>query len=267
MALGVALGVASSVVGGILGGSRAKRAQRAAQKEAARLQSQLNSLEANRQPIINPYEGATDLSSMATDYSSQFSNPYANLSVATQAAEMQIEQTDIALANTLDTLAQTGGGAGGATALAQAAAASKKQVAASIEQQEAANEKMRAQGEAQLEQRIISEKQRIEGIQMSQAERMQNLDAQGKSFMFNQRENREQMKIDRTAALLDNARQMAAQASADRTAALTGMIGGITSSLSSLGGGSSNNSTPPPTTRPPVTAVSTLEPSSVVSVG
>ena len=251
MALGVALGVASSVVGGILGGSRAKRAQRAAQKEAARLQSQLNNLEANRQPIINPYEGATDLSSMATDYSSQFSNPYANLSVATQAAEMQMEQTDIALANTLDTLAQTGGGAGGATALAQAAAASKKQVAASIEQQEAANEKMRAQGEAQLEQRIISEKQRIEGIQMSQAERMQNLDAQGKQFMFSQRENREQMEIDRTASMLDNARQQAAQAGADRTAALTGMIGGITSSLSSLGGNlgvqNSNTSTPPTT--------------------
>ena len=137
--LGVALGVASSVLGGILGGSRAKRAEAQAKQEAARLQSRLATLEANRQPIINPYEGITDLSSMATDYSNQFSNPYANLSVATQAAEMQIEQTDIALANTLDTLAQTGGGAGGATALAKAAAASKKQVAASIEQQEAQN--------------------------------------------------------------------------------------------------------------------------------
>ncbi len=242
MALGVALGVASSVAGGLIGGSRAKKAQRAAQKEAKRLQAQLNSLEANRQPIINPYEGITDLSRMATDYSSQFSNPYANLSVATQAAEMQIEQTDIALANTLDTLAQTGGGAGGATALAQAAAASKKQVAASIEQQEAANERMRAEGEAQLEQRIISEKQRIEGIQMSQAEKVQQAEASGKTFMFNQRENREQQKIDRTAALLDNARQMAAQAGADRTAALTGMIGGVASALGglNLGGGKSS---------------------------
>jgi hypothetical protein len=63
------------------------------------------------------------------------SNPMANLSVATQATEMQIEQTDQALANTLDTLRQTGGGAGSATALAQAALESKKNVAADIEAQ------------------------------------------------------------------------------------------------------------------------------------
>ena len=237
MALGVALGVASSVLGGIMGGSRAKRAQAEAQREAARLQSRLNTLEANRQPIINPYESITDLSSMATDYSGQFTNPYANLSVATQAAEMQIEQTDIALANTLDTLAQTGGGAGGATALAKAAAASKKQVSASIEQQEAQNEKLRAQGEQQLEARIIGEKQRIEGIQMSQAQRVQQAEASGAQFVFQQKENREQMEIDRTAALLDNARMMAAQAGADRTAAMTGMIGGIASAFGGLGKG------------------------------
>jgi hypothetical protein len=48
-------------------------------------------------------------------------NPYENLGVATQAAEFQAEQADIALANTLDTLLATGAGAGGATALAQAA--------------------------------------------------------------------------------------------------------------------------------------------------
>ena len=78
-------------------------------------------------------------------------NPYANLGVATQAAEMKIEQTDIALANTLDTIRATGGGAGGATALAQAALQSKKGVAASIETQEAQNEQLRAQGEVGLQ--------------------------------------------------------------------------------------------------------------------
>ena len=75
-----------------------------------------------------------------------------SLGVATQAAEMQIEEADIALANTLDTLRATGASAGGATALAQAALQSKKGVSASIEQQEAQNEKLRAQGESQLEQ-------------------------------------------------------------------------------------------------------------------
>ena len=74
-------------------------------------------------------------------------NPFANLEVATQAAEMQIEQTDIALANTLDAIRATGAAAGGATALAQAALQSKKDVSASIEQQESRNEQLRAQGE------------------------------------------------------------------------------------------------------------------------
>ena len=58
---------------------------------------------------------------------------------------------DIALANTLDTLQSTGASAGGATALAQAARASKKDVAANIQQQEAQNEKLRAQGEESLQ--------------------------------------------------------------------------------------------------------------------
>ena len=64
---------------------------------------------------------------------------------------MQIEQADISLANTLDTLRSTGASAGGATALAQAALQSKKGVSANIEQQEANNERLRAQGEQQLD--------------------------------------------------------------------------------------------------------------------
>ena len=69
---------------------------------------------------------------MAKDLSGQMSNPFANLSVATQAAEMQIEESDIALANTLDTLRATGASAGGATALAQAALKSKQGVTSSF---------------------------------------------------------------------------------------------------------------------------------------
>ena len=226
-----ALGIGGSVLSGILGGSAAKRAKRKAQAEARRLKGKLEFLENNRQAIINPYEGITDLSGMVTDRSAEMTNAYNNLSVATQAAEMKIEQSDIALANTLDTLMQTGSGAGGATALAQAALQSKKEVAASIEQQEAANEKLRAQGEESLEQRRIAEKARIEGIQLQQAEKVQEAEVAGKQFVFSQKENREQQKIDRTAAELDNARMMAAQAQADQTSAFTGMLGGITDSL------------------------------------
>ena len=230
-ALPAAIGVAGNILGGILGGGAAKRAARRAAKEARRLQSKLNFLENNRQAIINPYESIQDLSAMAIDRSGQMTNAYANLSVATQAAEMQIEQADISLANTLDTIMSTGAGAGGATALARAAAQSKKEVAASIEQQEVSNEKLRAQGEQNLESRRIQEKQRVEGVQMTQAQRLEESDASGQLFMFNQRENREQMKLDRTAAELDNARMALEGARTAQTQALTGMIGGISNAF------------------------------------
>ena len=231
MPLATTLGVASSVITGIIGGAAAKKAKRAAAKKARALSKKLDFLENNRQDIVNPYEGISDLSSMATDRSGQMSNAYNNLSVATQAAEMQIEEADIALANTLDTLMASGAGAGGATALAQAALQSKKSVAASIESQEKSNENLRAQGEADLEQRQLTEKQRIEGISMSEAQKMQDADVQGKSFVFNQTEKREDAKIDRTAGQLDNALQAMNQAQADGTSALTGMISGVTTSL------------------------------------
>jgi hypothetical protein len=235
------IGIASSVVSGIFGGAAARRAKRRAAREAKRLQNKLNHLENNRQAIIDPFRGIQDISGMATDRSAQMTNAYNNLSVATQAAEMKIEQADISLANTLDALMQTGSGAGGATALAQAALQSKKEVAASIEQQEAANEKLRAQGEESLEQRRIQEQARIEGIQMSEAQRVQDARAQGEQFMFNQRENREMQKINRTAAQLDNARMAVAQAQRDGTAAITGAIGGIANALTKVDGGGTDD--------------------------
>jgi len=74
-------------------------------------------------------------------------NPYANLSVATEAAEFQGQQTDQALANSLDAMQAGGFGAGGATALARAAAKSKQGISADIQKQEATNQKFFAQGE------------------------------------------------------------------------------------------------------------------------
>jgi len=177
---------------------------------------------------------------MATDRSGQMSNAFNNLSVATKAAEMQIEEADIALANTLDTLMASGAGAGGATALAQAALKSKKNVAASIETQEKSNEDRRAQGEADLERRQLAEKQRIEGIAMSQAEKVQQAEASGKQFVFNATEQREDAKIDRVATQLDNAQAQMAQAQRDGTSAITGAIGGITSAFAA-GSGSSGS--------------------------
>tara|TARA_R110000772_G_scaffold206964_1_gene317524 strand:- start:1744 stop:2478 length:735 start_codon:yes stop_codon:yes gene_type:complete len=232
----VTVGIISGVgtlVSGIFGASSAKKRERAAARQRKQLQAKLTSLENSRQAIINPYSGAKDLSSLASDLSGQMSNPFASLGVATQAAEIQIEETDIALANTLDTLRATGSGAGGATALAQAALQSKKGVAASIESQEAANEKMKAQGEQQLQSMKISEQQRIQGIQLSEGQRMQQADASGKSFMFEAKDKRETGQLDRVSAQMSGAEAREGQAASDRLGAITGTISGLSSVLGS----------------------------------
>tara|TARA_R110000824_G_scaffold373449_1_gene563859 strand:+ start:1540 stop:2214 length:675 start_codon:yes stop_codon:yes gene_type:complete len=212
------IGGIGSIASGIFGASSAKKREKAARKERLRLTKKLKNLEDNRQEIINPYAGVTDLTSM-------LSNPMASLSVATGAAEMKIEQADISLANTLDTMRATGGGAGGATALAQAALQSKKGVAASIESQEKANEDKRAAGEQQLQNQRVAEQKRLQQAEVS-----------GAGFVFGQTENREVAQLDRTAALLGASKQAEGQAQADRTAAITGAIGGVADAFGSAFG-------------------------------
>ena len=209
MAIGSIIGMGLSIAGGLFGASSAKKAARAAAREKSRLNAKLSMLENTRQEIINPYEGIQDTSSLIT-------NPFANLGVATKAAEIQMEETDLALASTLDNLRATGASAGGATALAQAALRSKKGIAASIESQEAQNEKMRASGEQQRQQQLRAEQVRL-----------QQADVAGEQFMFGMREQREMQQLDRTAALLGQANQANAQARADQTAAITGMFGSL----------------------------------------
>lgn len=227
MPLGAIIGGVASIAGGLFGSSSAKKAARRAAREKARLSAKLQKLENQRQPIVNPYEDVKSLASMAKDLSSEISNPFANLGVATQAAEIQMEQSDIALANTLDTLRATGASAGGATALAQAALKSKRDVSANIEQQEAQNQKLKAQGEQQMEQARVAEQRRLQSIGISEGAREQSAQAAGKQFKFAALENRQQQKIDRTAAMLGAATQAQAQAKADQTSAITGMFGGL----------------------------------------
>ena len=142
----VVAGVGKAVGGAVKAGKAHKEMRRArGRKQEAKYNMQ--AAIANRAEITNPYAGVTDLSGLASDLSSQISNPFNQLTVSTAAAEMQAEEADIALANTLDTLEQTGASAGGATALAMAALKSKKEVAADIGKQEAANSIRRAEGE------------------------------------------------------------------------------------------------------------------------
>ena len=235
------IGGGLSMIGSIFGASSASKRARAAAREKARLEAKMDVLEKNRQAIINPYAGVTNISGMAKDLSSMASNPYANLGVATQAAEMQVEEADIALANTLDTLRATGSGAGGATALAQAALQSKKGVAANIEQQEVANEKARAQGEEKLNQIKMSEAQRMQNIEMSEAQRMQQADVAGQSFVFGQKESRETQQLNRVASQISGAQQQqvaAQQAQSQFLSSGLSAIGTIGSAFGTGGGAS-----------------------------
>ena len=241
MSLLAGLGIVGSIANGIIGGSRAKKAMRAARREKNRLSKKLESLESQRQDIVNPYADAEDLSGMISDLSGNISNPFANLGVATQAAEMQSEQADIALANTLDTIRATGSGAGGATALAQAALQSKKGVSASIETQEAANEKVRAQGEQASQQRKMQEQQRVQSQKSSLRGQYQQMMGQGEQFQMTLNAQQEQSEIDRTAAQMAGQVQAEAAATAAEGNALMGAVSGAFGSAASAFGGSSSS--------------------------
>ena len=213
------IGGVGAIAGGIIGGNAARKERRRAEREKARLQAKMSKLEANRQDIINPYEGIESLSSM-------ISNPMAQLSVATKAAEIEIEEADISLANTLDTLRATGASAGGATALAQQALISKRGVAASIETQEKANEDKRAAGE-----------QRVQNMKMSEEQRLQNADVAGRSFVYGETEKREMGQLNRVAGQLGMAESVRAQSLADETSATLGMISGVTNAVGGAASG------------------------------
>lgn len=203
---GATMALGSAVSSGIGAGKARRRARRQ--------EAQLRNLEANRQEIINPYEDVQDLSSMIT-------NPFANLQVATQAAEMQAEEADISLASTLDTLRATGAGSAGATALAQAALRSKQGISANIEQQEAENARLRAQGE-----------QQAQAARMGEMVRVQQAEAQGKAFVFETREGRELQQLNRMAGL---AQQSRASAQAQK-GAMFGALGSLGGSLIGMSG-------------------------------
>ena len=206
----------AQMVGGLFQGFGARKAQRAAAAKQRAIDARMRELENNRQEIINPFENAANM----------LSNPFANLQVATQAAEMKAEQADLSLASSLDTLRATGASAGGATALAQAALKSKRGIAASIEQQEAQNAKLRAQGQQQLQ------------GQLFQAE------AKGKQFMFGATERREMQQLNRLSSLSSSASQQAAAYGGQAMAGFGQAIGGLGSFAMAGGFGGGNNNIP-----------------------
>ena len=92
VAVGISAGV--SLLGGIFGSSKARKRERAARRKRLRLEGELRNAENNRQAIVNPYEGVKEIPV-------SMSNPFENIGVATNAATMQAEEADIALALSL----------------------------------------------------------------------------------------------------------------------------------------------------------------------
>ena len=190
MAITAILGLGMGVYGAVQSG----KAKREAESQQQAAEARRMAIEANRQDPIDPYRDIT--------------NPYANIQIASRAAEMQAEQADIALASTLDMLRATGASAGGATALARAAAQSQRGVAASIEQQEVQNARLRAQGEAQT----------------------QKMRAEGRAFKYKATEAREMQELNRQASLESSYSQQAAAFKGQQQQAC-GQVAGSAASL------------------------------------
>tara|TARA_R110000796_G_scaffold67531_1_gene155073 strand:- start:94 stop:816 length:723 start_codon:yes stop_codon:yes gene_type:complete len=228
MAVIASIAAGVTVAGGLIAGHQEKQAAKGFGNDAAGKAAEIAHLERNRQSIPNPYASFENVSDMATDLSSQMSNPYLNLGVATQAADMQAEQADISLANTLDAIRATGSGAGGATALAQAALQSKKEVSASIESQEAMNQKLAAQGEEALQNKLTNEQIRLQGINMSEAQRMQTAEAQGIDYQFQIADDRDITKLNRLSDQEQQNRNRQAAAKSNQMASYGGIATGLT---------------------------------------
>jgi hypothetical protein len=184
-----------ALVGGVYSAVSAGKAKREAKDQRQQAEAKLMALEANRPEAMDPYK--------------DLQNPFANLQIATQAAEMQAEQADISLASSLDTLRATGASAGGATALARAAAQSKRGVAASIEQQEAKNAQLMAQGELQTAQ----------------------LRGQGEMWQFEKQDAQTFQQMERQAGLADAFSQQEAAYQGQQTAGIATAIGAVGSTM------------------------------------
>ena len=164
------IGLASSLIGG----KKQKRRARAAKAKAEKKQNEQQRLleiqkdEYRQMQFTNPYAG--------------MENPYEDLTVATGAAEFQAQQGAQQRANIMESLKGAAGGSGIA-GLAQTLAnqgAQAQQISANLQQQEAVNEKARAegavnvdmyerQGEMMVQQAETAKQSTLLGMQYGQA--------------------------------------------------------------------------------------------------
>jgi len=188
-AIGGLVSGGSKIIGSLVGSGKRKREQRAAEAELAQQKQSFMDFQ-----FTNPYAG---LENVAED-----------LTINQDAAQFQAQQTDAALAQSMQAAIASGGAPGGAQAIAQAALQSKRGVAADIARQEQANQM----------------------AQVNQAGKLQQLSAQGEEDLQSQQ-------YIRQGELLNMAsgRKVAAdQARAQATQMLVGGIGGVAGGIGEM---------------------------------
>ena len=206
------VGILANIGMGMKASNDAKDEARNEREEKRIRDAEIKALEASRQSVIDKSDDIRALKSSVV-------NPFQNLSVAMQGVNIRMEETDEALANTLNALNRSGAGAGAATALARQAATSKAQVAAAIENQELKNQQMYLSGEAQKEQQKLSLEQQA---------------IQEEIGVYGRQEVRDVQQLNRLAGLSQNAAQRAADYQAGGNTALMSGVSGATQSLNSL---------------------------------
>ena len=119
----------------------------------------------------------------------QFQNTYAglenvaeDLTVNQQASQFQAQQTDAALAQSMQAAIASGGAPGGAQAIAQAALQSKAGISADLARQEQANEMARMKAEQQLQQDEAAGADVLQARQYDQSQQLLNMAADRKQM-------------------------------------------------------------------------------------
>jgi hypothetical protein len=185
---GMAIGAAGGLItaaGSLIGGGRRRREERQARAE----------FDAQRQALM--------------DYS--FTNPFAglenvaeDLTVNQQASQFQAQQTDAALAQSMQAAIASGGAPGGAQAIAQAALASKQGISADLARQEQANQMAR----------------------VNQAAQLQKFEAQGEEDLQSQQYQQQQQLLNLASGRLNAAKQATSQATQQLFGGLGMAVGG-----------------------------------------
>ena len=213
LAVVAGIGAAASLGMGIAGNAKNNKLKRQEDRMAKNAQQRLEALERSRQQVV-------DKSDEIRAMKDEVFNPYQNLGVAMQGVNLKMEETDEALANTLNALNKSGAGAGAATALARQAAASKAQVAASIENQELKNQQLYLTGEQQkMGQQLALEQQAI----------------QEEINVYGRQETRDVAQLNRLAGQQQNAAQRQMQYVAGGDAAMAAGLAGFTQGAASMG--------------------------------